>query len=757
MARPSEKSLDCSVCKGYSAGWIDQVEENIHKLFHSDCDRCSTEAFDDILCDVCRHLRIAHLHLCVDYTLSWLPDIEIGIWREVEERGSRCRFCQFISNTCYAQLQLNPDNNSRARPIKIDLRSKSTIGFWFSLPGIKRHIEIHSWVPSKGVDKMPWRSPYDPCEYPPPPLQGYVDWDKARRWMHTYSRSIASGRPKNLKVIDVVDDQVVHAPTDCEYLALSYVFGGVKTIELPPSRSFKRDNLPATIRDAILACDRLGYRFLWVDQLCINQSNPSEVQEQIAQMNHIYRHATCTLVALEGDDSNHGLPRVTVPQSWQHTVVDIGRITFSNKAPALHKLMDGKRWLTRGWTLQEGYCSSAMLFFTNYGVYYSHSSPGQIESETICEKDSAWILPLDMNYWGTLVQYTERELSYQTDILHAFTAVLQATHGDRTYHGLPLDYIDQAIAWEPDEFSWKSNFIPWKVRDGFPSWSWTSHVGPIRKSTVAAGLAIWAIPESATTVAVCKPSPLDEKALLESEWHEGYSRKIGLLHKLVVAWLGGCVPRPFPIQKEPSYPSVDFTLAHKYPFGFTAYLTTPESLSHGSLLMTLYKRWPTYSSFWHDAFGHLDIQSIFTPRDCGLAYAAPGRILFHGQSAYFYLDTSNLHHSSSTEYNLSIRSRNGSFAGMVTTPEYYSMSIKNGVMEFILMSIGDSYFLYRDRGNESTPDTEVLEKMDSGIMLRVMLINRDPETSVARRVGIGAIALKIWVDAGPQYKTVILE
>lgn len=80
--------------------------------------------------------------------------------------------------------------------------------------------------------------------------------------------------------------------------------------------------LPLTIHDAIIACVKLNVPYLWVDRLCIVQDDHITKSKQLDSMSYIYRHAYMTLVALEGTDANHGLPRVTkhrntVPRTFQ--------------------------------------------------------------------------------------------------------------------------------------------------------------------------------------------------------------------------------------------------------------------------------------------------------------------------------------------------------------------------------------------------------------------------------------------------------
>jgi hypothetical protein len=90
---------------------------------------------------------------------------------------------------------------------------------------------------------------------------------------------------------------VEERPWSESYVALSYVWGS-------PSGDW-----PQTILDAAEVTKRLGEQYLWVDRLCINQSNLQEKQVLISKMNAIYEGAEFTIVAAAGD-ARTGLPGV---------------------------------------------------------------------------------------------------------------------------------------------------------------------------------------------------------------------------------------------------------------------------------------------------------------------------------------------------------------------------------------------------------------------------------------------------------------
>lgn len=82
------------------------------------------------------------------------------------------------------------------------------------------------------------------------------------------------------------------------YVALSYVWG-------PPSTDW-----PQTVLDAVEVTKRLGEQYLWVDRLCINDSDLQEKKFLISKMDAIYEGAEFTIVSTAGD-ARTGLPGVT--------------------------------------------------------------------------------------------------------------------------------------------------------------------------------------------------------------------------------------------------------------------------------------------------------------------------------------------------------------------------------------------------------------------------------------------------------------
>ena len=57
------------------------------------------------------------------------------------------------------------------------------------------------------------------------------------------------------------------------------------------------EDLPATMRDAVIVTEKLGIMNLWIDALCIVQDDTIDKAREIAQMPLIYSQAIVTIAA----------------------------------------------------------------------------------------------------------------------------------------------------------------------------------------------------------------------------------------------------------------------------------------------------------------------------------------------------------------------------------------------------------------------------------------------------------------------------
>lgn len=93
-----------------------------------------------------------------------------------------------------------------------------------------------------------------------------------------------------------------------KYFALSYCWGDYE------------EEWPQTIKDAVALTAMIGGKYLWVNRLCIDQSNVEETKYMCSKMDAIYEGAELTIVNAAGE-ARTGLPGIAgTPRKRQHRV-----------------------------------------------------------------------------------------------------------------------------------------------------------------------------------------------------------------------------------------------------------------------------------------------------------------------------------------------------------------------------------------------------------------------------------------------------
>ena len=315
-----------------------------------------------------------------------------------------------------------------------------------------------------------------------------------------------------MMVLDAQSLNVVHAPTNCRYLALSYVWGSCNTSEIhwlkdggtvKASICFKE--LSKTIQDAIVLVRALGERFLWIDAICINQGDEKEKKyRQIAQMGRIYSSALLTVVAAAGRDAAAGLPgldkrsRIRLQKTENIHSFRL-RTALSNDN---NTIIDNSYWNNRGWTYQERFLSRRCLIFTTYQVYFQCRTEIRSEDtmfgtylpDTI-QGWNSWLEPTRlqrtrrfstlMPFAGFLQEYSPRKFTKDDDVIKASLSALDLfshIYESTFLWGLPESILDRALLWDyhlKTRANYRANYVldnP-RRRHQFPSWSWASWSG----------------------------------------------------------------------------------------------------------------------------------------------------------------------------------------------------------------------------------------------------------------------------------------
>jgi hypothetical protein len=98
-----------------------------------------------------------------------------------------------------------------------------------------------------------------------------------------------------------------------QYVILSHCWGSKGFAKLKDSlvteyqKGIAPELLPRSFRDAIDITHQLGFRYLWIDALCIIQDNAGDWAEEAAKMASYYGHSTLMIAATAAEDSSKGI------------------------------------------------------------------------------------------------------------------------------------------------------------------------------------------------------------------------------------------------------------------------------------------------------------------------------------------------------------------------------------------------------------------------------------------------------------------
>lgn len=150
---------------------------------------------------------------------------------------------------------------------------------------------------------------------------------------------------------------------DCRRFITTSLNLGIYQREIPLQR------LPWSFREAISVAHVLGFRWLWIDALCILQDSEDDKASQINAMDRMFRSSVLILYAIAGDNADAGLsverdPRsVTMCMFKLRTTLD-GKTVVSNSHAIVDSPYSGYQPLfQRGWVLQEEALASRGLIF----------------------------------------------------------------------------------------------------------------------------------------------------------------------------------------------------------------------------------------------------------------------------------------------------------------------------------------------------------------------------------------------------------
>ncbi|CAG9994608.1 unnamed protein product, partial [Clonostachys byssicola] len=355
-----------------------------------------------------------------------------------------------------------------------------------------------------------------------------LDWDLLRSYLrdcHDHHNGCSSPVPqlqiRGFRLIDCHTRRLVPAPQGAEYAALSYVWGAPEKnthMEVPElGEELQINQVPLVIEDAMETVRELGYRYLWVDRFCIQQSDSKSLRDHLVNMHSIYQGASLTIVAAAGSDSSFGLPGVSSREREPQAEATINGRLLVSSVESFPGILSCK-WKSRAWTYQEEFFSNRQLIFTSHQVSFHCLQSEHCEIYTSPAIISPGVLnrtgKRTCSIWEHIEQYSKRDLTYDSDSLNglratinSFTesaeepvgslwgilfsetiAVLDHDHPSgragtlgmtgmlsRARFASPSAVFGYSLAWK---------FLPQehqilRRRAEFPTWSWTNCVGQV--------------------------------------------------------------------------------------------------------------------------------------------------------------------------------------------------------------------------------------------------------------------------------------
>ncbi|KAJ8114448.1 hypothetical protein OPT61_g3678 [Boeremia exigua] len=330
----------------------------------------------------------------------------------------------------------------------------------------------------------------------------------------------SSGLPT--RVVDVGDDnqsvKLINSNGEKGgYICLSHCWGLAQIVTTTKATIDARklgipwDLLSKTFQDAISMTRMLGFRYIWIDSLCIVQDDASDWERESAQMASVYSNGYLTLAGTRSANGNGGLfsERDDVEVSGMTPLDEAYYVYFRQRIDHHIEMIDDSviehyPLLTRAWVYQERMLSTRVVHFGHFELFFECRSGIECECGFIsCEEGSPeiekplvkiefaqalselklWGMDIDTAYyaarvWRTVVaSYTVLSLTKSTDRLPALgglashmAAVRQASY----LAGLWKDSLNDDLLWGAYYEAETTTRKPRPSPRIAPTWSWAS-------------------------------------------------------------------------------------------------------------------------------------------------------------------------------------------------------------------------------------------------------------------------------------------
>ncbi|KAI9932609.1 hypothetical protein MW887_008856 [Aspergillus wentii] len=341
-----------------------------------------------------------------------------------------------------------------------------------------------------------------------------------------------------------------------KFVFFSFTWGGELPFKTTQDnlKSYKKgialDSLPRLFQDAIELCRSIGYRFIWIDALCIISDQPEDSDREIARVNE-YIQSADLVMATTGFGVYGSLAPAREPSVALSIDAHLERCAESNHQPftlhlrrpvqtARHAMEKGI--LHRSWRVQEVLLARRIAIFGPTQLYWSCLEALKSEANTFEIEPWFQAVPA-FRYWLDDPGMRALTISSRTRILHYWYSVVEMfSRGNVTFQPHRLSAVD-AVArnvrglmveflGHEDEYNagiWQSDMchgLLWvdssngpSLRYLFPSWSWVSAQDEISYCLASGLKATLVSPPALFSVEQCKALSSPSLSQVENTIH----------------------------------------------------------------------------------------------------------------------------------------------------------------------------------------------------------------------------------------------
>ncbi|KAF8862041.1 HET-domain-containing protein, partial [Acephala macrosclerotiorum] len=275
-----------------------------------------------------------------------------------------------------------------------------------------------------------------------------------------------------------------------KYATLSHCWGSLPFMTLTTTNyeafqhSIPLENIPKTFLDAMFVARELGFRYLWVDSLCIVQDDSDDWTAESSLMSDVYGNSTINIAASSAINGSVGLFFNRDP-TWKCYIQTMGSgdPRWDCVPGTFNTILQDSPLSTRGWALQERVLPRRTLHFTSREVFW------ECDELVACETFPDGIpsaapfyelqkRPMDREMWiGLVERYSRCKLTHLSDKLIAISGlarIAQSEINDEYVAGMWKNDLELQLGWyAPTTGTRPSQYVA-------PTWSWASIDGAVK-------------------------------------------------------------------------------------------------------------------------------------------------------------------------------------------------------------------------------------------------------------------------------------